>query len=245
MSELKPCPFCGGTVNEHDYLSDKHIRWCWHCGCSGPPKETALEAGAAWNRRAAPNEASCAPEAVPQAMPAKMEPRRYEFRPGEVACRPDLTACPACALAVSNALAVRAPAPISDAQINDACRAAQIAFCLDKYPSFEVGLVRECEKLLAQSQGGQPAARREQGDDARRPLTEDAARLDWLAAFMSKPTSIYAPGSGKVVGRGATVREAIDMARGITPATEGRSTHHDMQDAVAQTLGLPKTGEFS
>jgi hypothetical protein len=47
------CPFCGGSVSEHDRDGADHFRFCWHCRASGPRKPTAQEALAAWGTRAA------------------------------------------------------------------------------------------------------------------------------------------------------------------------------------------------
>lgn len=51
MTELKPCPFCGG---EATFIGDRCIK-CKSCGgafiCTNPLK-TTLDAAEAWNRRA-------------------------------------------------------------------------------------------------------------------------------------------------------------------------------------------------
>jgi Lar family restriction alleviation protein len=51
MSELKPCPFCGGEAHLH--IHDRYGVECDVCGmglgCIMPTKEQAIEA---WNRRA-------------------------------------------------------------------------------------------------------------------------------------------------------------------------------------------------
>lgn len=46
-------------------------------------------------------------------------------------------------------------AELTPARIAELAREAQIAFCLDKYPSFEVALVRKVEAALA-TQGAEP-----------------------------------------------------------------------------------------
>ena len=70
MSELLPCPFCGGAANLIEYpphshspalveaigIADHPGSWaaeCQHCGC-GFIHDTAAEATAAWNTRALP-----------------------------------------------------------------------------------------------------------------------------------------------------------------------------------------------
>lgn len=65
QNTLLPCPFCKEhhvTVSEYD---TKDMWWAQcdniHCGASGPPRKTKLEAVAAWNRL------------VPEAAPRQME----------------------------------------------------------------------------------------------------------------------------------------------------------------------------
>jgi len=52
MSELKPCPFCGG---EAEFIRNTRTIKCKSCGgaflCTNP-LITTLEAAQAWNRRA-------------------------------------------------------------------------------------------------------------------------------------------------------------------------------------------------
>lgn len=48
-------------------------------------------------------------------------------------------------------------AELTPARIAELARDAQIAFCLDKYPSFEVALVRKVEAALATQQATQGA----------------------------------------------------------------------------------------
>jgi Lar family restriction alleviation protein len=57
MSDLKPCPFCGGevaTITEHQGYQDPTIYagLCKKCRARGPYCHTEAEAIAAWNRRA-------------------------------------------------------------------------------------------------------------------------------------------------------------------------------------------------
>jgi Lar family restriction alleviation protein len=51
MSELKPCPFCGGTPRSF-WGSDVNYVQCLACSADGPVADTEDEAIAAWNRRA-------------------------------------------------------------------------------------------------------------------------------------------------------------------------------------------------
>ncbi len=51
MTDLKPCPFCGG-VNILSGGDDKYVGvWCDDCGASGP---NGYNCGSDWNRRASP-----------------------------------------------------------------------------------------------------------------------------------------------------------------------------------------------
>ena len=57
MSELKPCPFCGGeaTISDGGYSGEKFLARCRELSCpaaSGFIRKTHDEAIAAWNRRA-------------------------------------------------------------------------------------------------------------------------------------------------------------------------------------------------
>ena len=60
MTELKPCPFCGGTAIvtavPHNYGEDLKVGWLVFCLPNGCCKtylhRTAEEATAVWNRRA-------------------------------------------------------------------------------------------------------------------------------------------------------------------------------------------------
>lgn len=55
MSELLPCPFCGGEATM-DSSGKKYQVWCKRCSCihMGEFYNTEAEAIAAWNRRAQP-----------------------------------------------------------------------------------------------------------------------------------------------------------------------------------------------
>ena len=52
--ELLPCPFCGATNIEPDYMNTPFGLECKSCGASGPPDsyQDPDEAAAAWNTRA-------------------------------------------------------------------------------------------------------------------------------------------------------------------------------------------------
>ena len=54
MSDMLPCPWCADTVLEVRESVVTQIQWvtCTTCGASGPERETAPAAIAAWNRRA-------------------------------------------------------------------------------------------------------------------------------------------------------------------------------------------------
>ena len=54
--ELKPCPFCGATNIEPDYVNVPYGLECKSCGASGPPdsQQDPDEAIAAWNQRTQP-----------------------------------------------------------------------------------------------------------------------------------------------------------------------------------------------
>lgn len=60
MSELKPCPFCGGeaTIEEIPGNPDSNDAYCWTAGCKecniGWYEETKTKAIEKWNRRAEP-----------------------------------------------------------------------------------------------------------------------------------------------------------------------------------------------
>lgn len=48
-SELKPCPFCGGTADI--WFHTMYIVSCKKCRTMGHPQDVAADAIAAWNRR--------------------------------------------------------------------------------------------------------------------------------------------------------------------------------------------------
>lgn len=62
VSELKPCPFCGGTVVRvspytEDTIRGPIVRWqvfCADCLCSGPKMNVKAVAVARWNVRKDP-----------------------------------------------------------------------------------------------------------------------------------------------------------------------------------------------
>lgn len=66
MSELKPCPFCGGQCKEvMRFFSDdgKFLGYgviCAICGALGPSGQTASEAIATWTRRPLEDELAAA-----------------------------------------------------------------------------------------------------------------------------------------------------------------------------------------
>ena len=69
MTELKPCPFCGGEAESYSYEAERDIFdsrslgyvdteyfdmwgcWCKECEAMIPEKRTEAEAIEAWNRR--------------------------------------------------------------------------------------------------------------------------------------------------------------------------------------------------
>lgn len=55
MSELKPCPFCGGeAILDDDQISDwprEYWGECLQCGATGHKTEDRQKAIDAWNRR--------------------------------------------------------------------------------------------------------------------------------------------------------------------------------------------------
>ena len=52
MTELKPCPFCGGEViGERQINPDYNYLVCFKCGCCTKVCKTNKEAVEAWNRR--------------------------------------------------------------------------------------------------------------------------------------------------------------------------------------------------
>ena len=50
MTDLKPCPFCGGKANLREYQIDFRVM-CSECGCRAKLCSTEKEAVEAWNRR--------------------------------------------------------------------------------------------------------------------------------------------------------------------------------------------------
>ena len=51
MTELKPCPFCGGEASMYIAYDDGYYVCCDECGCGLPVYNTEEEAIEAWNRR--------------------------------------------------------------------------------------------------------------------------------------------------------------------------------------------------
>lgn len=52
MTELKPCPFCGGHGSlTDDYRTDSVVVACEVCGAFGPAGEDEEDAATLWNRR--------------------------------------------------------------------------------------------------------------------------------------------------------------------------------------------------
>ena len=54
--KLKPCPFCGGTVNTQMESEDHEYKWshCFRCGAEGPYSNTWEGAIGLWNTRPDP-----------------------------------------------------------------------------------------------------------------------------------------------------------------------------------------------
>ena len=50
MSELKPCPFCGGLAKPYGFW--RHIVRCTKCGCQSAPSRKLNDAVDTWNNRA-------------------------------------------------------------------------------------------------------------------------------------------------------------------------------------------------
>ena len=51
MSELKPCPFCGGSKVSVAGWKDQYWVTCSGCETEGPSGETKTEAMEVWNQR--------------------------------------------------------------------------------------------------------------------------------------------------------------------------------------------------
>ncbi len=53
MSDLKPCPFCGGDDKLAEVIFNKlwHCIQCYRCNADGPLKDSREGANAAWNTR--------------------------------------------------------------------------------------------------------------------------------------------------------------------------------------------------
>ena len=58
MTELKPCPFCGGKAlyawyaeNRVDPSTIDYLIYCERCDANGPIRESYEDAFAGWNRR--------------------------------------------------------------------------------------------------------------------------------------------------------------------------------------------------
>lgn len=51
MTELKPCPFCGGEASIYVAYDDGYYVCCDECGCGLPVYNTEEDAIREWNRR--------------------------------------------------------------------------------------------------------------------------------------------------------------------------------------------------
>jgi Lar family restriction alleviation protein len=54
MTELKPCPFCGGKAETYDYYFNEWYIGCVECSCDLGVFDTKEEAIEAWNKRVPP-----------------------------------------------------------------------------------------------------------------------------------------------------------------------------------------------
>ena len=54
MTNLLPCPFCGGNASIPESYPYHHLVFCTSCGCKTDICDTEAEAIAAWNRRVEP-----------------------------------------------------------------------------------------------------------------------------------------------------------------------------------------------
>ena len=98
MSELKPCPFCGGEahVMAQHWDDGSHVWWveCRACGAEGKRCDDGLEAIDAWNMR---DERTC--ECVPEYQKSPIDGKTIVLHRCS-AChwlmRPHMDYCPNC-----------------------------------------------------------------------------------------------------------------------------------------------------
>ena len=55
MTNLLPCPFCGGNASIPESYPYHHLVFCTSCGCKTDICDTEAEAIAAWNCRIEPD----------------------------------------------------------------------------------------------------------------------------------------------------------------------------------------------